>query len=220
MFLYKIQNKINKKIYIGQTTTSLKARWYCHIYECKRVRKHPLYNAIKKYGKENFSIEEIGGVNSLTELNYQEWFLIHKYNTIWPNGYNLKQGGNNKGKPLEHALLKTYKKVVNIKTGQIYKSATECASILGINKSTLIRKLSGLRGNNTDFRYLEEPHKSKDWIGFDNGLGMSKKVVNIQTGDIYDSAKKAFDKNKDKTTSYRTFVRKLKNKTNSLFRYL
>lgn len=220
MIIYKITNKINNKIYIGQTVTSLAARWYCHVHDSKRVASHPFYNAIKKYGKENFNIEEIGGANNITELNYQEWLLIHKHNTLWPNGYNLKEGGKNKGKKLKHAIDKISKKVIDLKTGKVYKSATECARINGLNKATLNRKLAGTRGNNTDFRYLGEEYKSKNWVGLDNGLGMAKKVICIKTGKIYKSAKKAYDKNKNKISSYRTFLRKLKNKSELNFQYI
>ena len=110
MIIYKITNKLNNLIYIGQTINSIKVRWNSHVSDSKRVKKHPFYNAIKKYGKENFTIEEIGGANSIAELNYQEWLLIHKNNTLWPNGYNLKEGGDNKGKKLKHALCSIKKK--------------------------------------------------------------------------------------------------------------
>jgi group I intron endonuclease len=91
MIVYKITNSINKKVYIGQTVRPIKERWREHIIEKRSV----IGNAIKKYGKEKFTIEEISGANNITELNYQEWLLIHKNNTLTPNGYNLKEGGKN-----------------------------------------------------------------------------------------------------------------------------
>lgn len=96
MFIYKITNKINNKSYIGQTTGSLKKRWNKHCSEKSQCLI--LKNAIKKYGKENFIIEEIDGANSQSELNYKEWLLIHKNNTVFPNGYNMKEGGGQGGK--------------------------------------------------------------------------------------------------------------------------
>lgn len=50
MIIYKITNKINNKVYIGLTTTTLQYRWSKHIAESKNVKntKH-LYKAIRKY---------------------------------------------------------------------------------------------------------------------------------------------------------------------------
>jgi len=90
MIIYKVTNKINNKIYIGQTIMTLYERWKKH---CRRG--NALFNAIKKYGKENFTIEEIDGANSLTELNYLEQHYIYINNCIAPNGYNLTSGGFN-----------------------------------------------------------------------------------------------------------------------------
>lgn len=95
MFIYKITNKINGKIYIGQTIQSLEKRWNQHKYESVTYRKNqPLHNAMRKYDIDNFIIEEIDGANSLSELNYKEWLLIYQFNSLVPNGYNSKEGGN------------------------------------------------------------------------------------------------------------------------------
>ena len=50
LIIYKIINKINKKIYIGQTTRTLEERKKSYKYEKGR----PIAHAIKKYGFENF----------------------------------------------------------------------------------------------------------------------------------------------------------------------
>ena len=64
MIIYKITNKINNKVYIGLTTRTLKYRWSTHITESKNLnnQKH-LYRAMRKYGIENFTIEEIDSTN-------------------------------------------------------------------------------------------------------------------------------------------------------------
>lgn len=48
------------------------------------------------------------------------------------------------------------KKVINIKTKEIYKSLTECCKLNKLTYSTLKRKLYGGRLNNTDFKYLKK----------------------------------------------------------------
>lgn len=47
------------------------------------------------------------------------------------------------------------KKVINIESGEVYKSAKEAATIYNIKKSTLIHYLLGTRRNKTTLRYLK-----------------------------------------------------------------
>lgn len=99
MLIYKITNKINGKIYIGQTIKKLKTRWKKHKESCLSNRNNfAIYSAMRKYGIKNFTIEEIDGANNQSELNYKEWLLIHKLNSLVPNGYNLREGGNGRGR--------------------------------------------------------------------------------------------------------------------------
>ena len=119
MYIYKITNKINGKSYIGQTIKDIKSRWENH---CKKTSNcSAIYNAIQKYGKDNFIVEEIGGANSQSELNYQEWLMIFRYDTLAPNGYNLRQGGGSKGKTHET----TKSKLSNINIGKKLKATTK-----------------------------------------------------------------------------------------------
>lgn len=91
MFIYKIVNRINNKVYIGQTSKDINKRFYEHCMPSSKSTA--ICKAIQKYGKKNFTIEEIGGANSQTELNYLEWLMIIKNNTLAPHGYNLVEGG-------------------------------------------------------------------------------------------------------------------------------
>lgn len=91
MVVYKITNNKNGKIYIGQTTGSIKSRWSKHCSPLSHCVK--LKNAIQKYGKDSFSIEIIKECSSKDELNKLEKSLICKYNSI-ENGYNLTTGGD------------------------------------------------------------------------------------------------------------------------------
>jgi group I intron endonuclease len=97
MIIYKITNSINDKVYIGQTVESLKKRWNRHTWVCTIKRNAmAITNAIVKYGKENFIIEEIDKADDIEELNEKEIYYINLYKSISPNGYNLTTGGNNK----------------------------------------------------------------------------------------------------------------------------
>ena len=93
MFIYQITNRINDKIYIGQTTGSLEKRWRAH---CSGNAKTMLISrAIQKHGKENFDIKMIDFCVSLEVLNAAEAEYIESLNALHPNGYNLRPGGNN-----------------------------------------------------------------------------------------------------------------------------
>jgi len=87
--IYLITNLINSKKYIGITKYSLEERFTQHI-----KRGFILTEAIKKYGKEKFSIELIEEVESAERVYELEIFYIKKYNTKAPNGYNLTDGGD------------------------------------------------------------------------------------------------------------------------------
>lgn len=88
--IYKITNLINDKIYIGQTKNSIKKRFNQHIY-C--TNKTVITTAIKKYGKENFKIEQIDQADNESELDEKERYWIDEFKCISPNGYNIATGG-------------------------------------------------------------------------------------------------------------------------------
>lgn len=90
--IYLIRNRINGKCYIGKMQGYIKSRINQHLSgKCKGSRA--LYNAIKKYGKENFSYEILySGVNPDLLPNFEK-ALIRIYKAKFPNGYNLTDGG-------------------------------------------------------------------------------------------------------------------------------
>ena len=88
MLIYKITNLVNGKVYIGQTSGTILHRWSQHPDKCCQK----LYNAIMKYGKSNFKIEEIDISETQEELNNKEKYWIKFYNSM-ENGYNIQEGG-------------------------------------------------------------------------------------------------------------------------------
>ncbi|MFW6281341.1 MAG: GIY-YIG nuclease family protein [bacterium] len=56
-YIYKIENKINGKVYIGQTTQDIRKRLSQH--KCKTLNRTVINKVINKYGSENFSFEMI-----------------------------------------------------------------------------------------------------------------------------------------------------------------
>ena len=99
-FIYKITNLVNDKKYIGKTTLTIEARWKKHCYEVYRNKyQYTLYKAIRKYGIENFSIEQIEEVEDI-QLNEREKYWIQYFNTYSGNGkgYNDTYGGEGNSK--------------------------------------------------------------------------------------------------------------------------
>lgn len=94
MYIYKITNNINKKVYIGQTINSIEKRWRRHKEDSlsNRLDTH-FARAIRKYGPENFTVEEIDRASSKEELNEKEIYWIKYYDSCH-KGYNSTDGGD------------------------------------------------------------------------------------------------------------------------------
>lgn len=157
-------NKINKKVYVGQTCQSPQRRWlngegYQH---CSKF-----YNAIKKYGWDNFEHIILEEKLTLEQANNKEKYYIKFYNSI-ENGYNIREGGSNGHLTKEHkqkisksnketfkqkfkskkyrqkmknAHIKSQgKQVLCVETGQIFKSQTLAADWCGLKSSSPISR--------------------------------------------------------------------------------
>ena len=96
-YIYKITNKANGKMYIGQTNGTVSARFNRHI-KLSATNNEVLYRAIRKYGVDNFIVETIDTANSKVQLDDKESFWIEKLKTfigfIDCKGYNMTLGGD------------------------------------------------------------------------------------------------------------------------------
>lgn len=103
--IYMLTNKVNLKSYIGQTRTygirkgkrvniGLHGRWKQHCWKAKNLQDDcpTLSKAIRKYGPENFIVEEIYNC-PLDELNDAETYFILLHDTH-TSGYNCTIGGD------------------------------------------------------------------------------------------------------------------------------
>ena len=99
MWIYKITNIQNNKVYIGQTIRPINDRFRRHINDAmNNILNTHFARAIRKYGKDNFIIEVIDTAESQEELTYKEQYWIKFYNSTI-QGYNetdaiSKCGGN------------------------------------------------------------------------------------------------------------------------------
>lgn len=91
--LYQVTNKINGKMYIGQTCQGHKRRWYVHCWKAARGGEQRFHKAIVQYGKENFETKLLMVGPSLDWVNEMEKRVIALYDTF-NNGYNDTKGGD------------------------------------------------------------------------------------------------------------------------------
>ena len=101
-YIYKIINNINQKIYIGKTSSTIEKRFKEHSNDSKKERceKRPLYDAMNKYGIENFTVEKVEEVENDEIASEREIYWINKLRTYIGfndcNGYNATLGGDSK----------------------------------------------------------------------------------------------------------------------------
>lgn len=104
--IYCFTNKINGKKYIGQTINPYQ-RHCQHISDVtnKNSKNYDavLARAMRKYGVENFSYEELAkDIQSIEELNRLEEMYIKQYHSLTTeNGYNVLAGGRNASRPMK-----------------------------------------------------------------------------------------------------------------------
>lgn len=91
MIIYKAENLINGKVYIGQTIRSLKDRMKQHRFQ---RADGIISRAIKQHGIQSFVFITIDTAMDRRSLNQKEKYWITYYNSKYPNGYNLTDGGD------------------------------------------------------------------------------------------------------------------------------
>ena len=94
-----------KVVYVGRhNTPNYLERWKQHLYSCKKNEQTLLHKNMNEKGIDNFTVELISECDAkdvgLTEVKY-----IKEYNTLMPNGYNMRKGGDCR-KPHEKVLQK------------------------------------------------------------------------------------------------------------------
>lgn len=169
MWIYKITNIQNNKVYIGQTIRPVKDRFHRHINDAmNNILDTHFARAIRKYGKENFVIEIIDTAQTQDELNQKEQYWIQYYDSV-NQGYNetdaiSKCGGNTyknktaeemeaikekirqsklgKKNPMAQKIKRT-----NVITGEIdiFDTVISCAKACGIQngKTSISDRLNG-----------------------------------------------------------------------------
>lgn len=87
MIIYCITNTVNNKKYIGQTRNKLARRWSEHLYDARSGRGGVVHTAMRKYGDDKFTIEQIDSARTLRELGEKETAWIERLNTHIRSGH-------------------------------------------------------------------------------------------------------------------------------------
>lgn len=113
--IYIIKNKINSKVYIGQSV-NIENRWWQHKYSALNQRQDSyteIHKAMAKYGVDNFFyeiLEECG----IEKLNEKEQYYIQYYNS-YHNGYNMTLGGDSNRYEINGRAILTLEQVQEIR---------------------------------------------------------------------------------------------------------
>ena len=223
MIIYKTTNKINNKVYIGQTTQRLEKRISSHIRESKIDKNRPFLSSINKYGVDSFTFEIIDSANNLDELNDKEIYWIDFYGSVSPNGYNITGGGQGKKmkttKELSEIIsegLKNSKKWQETKNSEEYVKKIK-ESFIGWNKGKKfsIEHKEKIWEKNKERILKFNKSTSKKWIvvdkenNIDRITGKEKYFENLgmDTGDISRMSKILSEgKNRKRYNGYYCFI--------------
>ncbi len=153
--VYLITSLKTGKQYIGITIRNIKERWKSHQSECGDERiQSPLKNEMRKYGFDNFTIEEIAHTDNSNSLKELEIHEIKRRNTVFPNGLNSNIGGTLGARDVE----------VFIFEGVEYRSLSDLARKKGIEPGTLNQRINSYGMNLKEAVYFEND-TSIEWNG-------------------------------------------------------
>ena len=133
--IYKIENLINSKVYIGQTLDKPEKRWSRHISEINNyVNFYPLYMDMREYGVNSFSFQILESDISEDMLDAKEIYYISKYKSFYQDGgYNLTRGGQI-SKSSKLTELQVLSIIDRIKNGESFR---DLANEFDVNYSTI-----------------------------------------------------------------------------------
>lgn len=168
--IYRYTNILNGMKYHGKT---------CQKYQSNRAGKNgekyikcctAFGDAIREFGWANFKYEVLEDGLTKEEADIRERYWIKKENSIWPNGYNLENGGD---KGFHHHDATKRRGSTSMKRNgdwsylnkpvyrisldgvilQEYPSATEAGKRTGINHSSISEVCRGKTNRKTAGKY-------------------------------------------------------------------
>lgn len=216
--IYKISNKVNKKVYIGQTIYNIEKRFKEHINKSKYETyiKRPLYNAMRKYGCSEFFVEELEVVETKEEANNREKYWIKYYDSFGENGYNATEGGDDgsyNAKPVLQISKEDYSII------RKFSSTHEAGRFFGKPNTLIQRVCSGERHSSCGHYWIyEEEYNSLKNIPkrFEEKRKHSTVMqIEINSGRIVQEYKSTYEAGKRLGFDYRHIQRVCRGERNS-----
>jgi len=170
-YIYTIVNKVNNKIYVGQTIRNLEKRKseYKKNYIRNNLYNKYLQNSFNKYGWDNFEFKIIDTASTLEELNQKEIYYIDKYNSRNRDiGYNIESGGRN-AIPDDDTLEKMSKSHLGI------KQSNEWVRKRVAEKGSNEAKKYGKEKTNEEKELLSK-NSAKYWLGKERDIETKNKI--------------------------------------------
>lgn len=135
-YIYKITNLINNKVYIGETIGEIRIRWNQHKSTSFNPNSHSynyhIHCAIRKYGIDNFKIEEIEQCTDEERFKRETCYIL-LYESYKPEkGYNYIIEGEGPSPYLTQDFLDYWEKGFQVK---------EIAKKIGCHKETVSKRL-------------------------------------------------------------------------------
>jgi hypothetical protein len=145
-YIYKIEHVESGKVYIGQTSNRRGPLQRFH-HHCSPSGKNPFIKKIvKKEGKEALSFNVLEECSEEL-MDAKEMEYIEKYNSLYPNGFNLQYGGTKGWKNTQRAIDAVSKSLIKSNkeksigvyvedTGDFYESINEFSRNVSVTAMT------------------------------------------------------------------------------------
>ena len=174
--IYKIQNKVNQQVYIGQSI-HIKKRFSQHRIKAYDEQissyNYPLYEDMREYGLDNFdySILELCPQD---QLNDREIYYISKYDSYY-NGYNQTKGGS--GIPICQKIdEELYSKIIDdLKNSSLDQN--EIAKKYDINFTTISMINTGKTLFHSDINYPVRNNRHPKNYCIDCGIEINRDSI-------------------------------------------
>lgn len=164
MEIYRILNLITGKSYIGKTSIGYLNRFKKHLNNASKNINRYLYDSMNKYGSEFFIIGILEDCISVEELNLKESYYIKKYNSLYPNGYNMTiggDGGNTLLKWSEEKKKELYKKQAESRFGKTRTEEQRKNMSLAQKGKVISQKTKNLISEKLKINYQNKTEKEK-----------------------------------------------------------
>lgn len=192
--IYIIKNRINSKVYIGQSVNPAR-RFIGHCKKSSNNGTSLISRAIQKYGANNFWFEILE--SQVTNYNERERYWISQYNSVQPNGYNIQPGGEEP--PVHYSIdhpLSTLDCVEEVdEMKELLRdtdlSLSEIAAIYSVSKRTIMRINQGLH-----YEKLGETYPIR------KVPNMNGKLSDVQVSEIIEILKYSYRQYEDIAAQY------------------